>query len=162
MIHIKFITQKENKVSIIFHGFFLPISLWVITLKPLMPFNKVFSLCCSMHTDHIPIWEKNSFLLPRVKKGKWCQLELLANDLGNFAITTSPIWNLFCLYVQRLQSSLRKVIPKKKSQNCGLFPRGGAQPHSMAFGGVFPNFTEAILVDEISTKVKIHPPKVTT
>ena len=29
---------------------------------------------------------------------------------------------------------------------------GGAQPHSIAFGGVFfPNITEAILVDEIST-----------
>ena len=39
---------------------------------------------------------------------------------------------------------------------------GGAQPHSIAFGGVFPNTTEAILVDEISTKVKIDPPKVTT
>ena len=29
---------------------------------------------------------------------------------------------------------------------------GGAQPHSIAFGGVFPNIIEAILVDEISTK----------
>ena len=36
---------------------------------------------------------------------------------------------------------------------------GGAQPHSVAFGGVFPNITEAILVDEISTKVRIYPPK---
>ena len=36
---------------------------------------------------------------------------------------------------------------------------GGAQPHSIAFGGVFPNITEAILVDEISTKVRIYPPK---
>ena len=26
------------------------------------------------------------------------------------------------------------------------------KPHSIAFGGVFPNITEAILVDEISTK----------
>ena len=33
-------------------------------------------------------------------------------------------------------------------------PRGGAQPHSVAFGGVFPNITEAILVNEISTKVR--------
>ena len=42
-------------------------------------------------------------------------------------------------------------------------PRGGgAQPHSIAFGGVFPNITEAILVDEISTKVRIDPPKVIT
>ena len=39
---------------------------------------------------------------------------------------------------------------------------GGAQPHSIAFGGVFPNITEAILVDEISTKVRIDPPKVIT
>ena len=30
--------------------------------------------------------------------------------------------------------------------------RGGAQPPSIAFWGVFPNITEAILVDEISTK----------
>ena len=35
-----------------------------------------------------------------------------------------------------------------------------AQPHSIAFGGVLPNITEAILVDEISTKVRIYPPKV--
>ena len=49
----------------------------------------------------------------------------------------------------------REAITKKKSQNCGHFPYGGgAQPHSIAFGGVFPNITEAILVDEISTKVR--------
>ena len=59
--------------------------------------------------------------------------------------------------------SLREAIPKEKSQNCGLIPYGGgAQPHSIAFGGVFPNITEAILVDEISTKVIIYPPKVIT
>ena len=59
---------------------------------------------------------------------------------------------------------LREAITEKKSQNCGLFPYGGggAQPHSIAFGGVFPNITEAILVDEISTKVRIYPPKVIT
>ena len=28
---------------------------------------------------------------------------------------------------------------------------------NIAFGGVFPNFTEAILVDEISTKVRNIP-----
>ena len=39
---------------------------------------------------------------------------------------------------------------------------GGAQPHSIAFGGVFPNITEAILVDEICTKVRIYSPKVVT
>ena len=33
-----------------------------------------------------------------------------------------------------------------------ITPLGGAQSHSRAFGGVFPNITEAILVDEISTK----------
>ena len=49
---------------------------------------------------------------------------------------------------------IREAIKAKKSQNCGLFPYGGgaAQPHSIAFGGVFPNIIEAILVDEISTK----------
>ena len=48
---------------------------------------------------------------------------------------------------------LREAIIAKKSQNCGLFPYGGgAQPHSIAFGGVFPNIIEAIFVDEISTK----------
>ena len=36
------------------------------------------------------------------------------------------------------------------------------QPHSAAFGGVFPNISEAILVDEISIKVRIYPPKVIT
>ena len=33
---------------------------------------------------------------------------------------------------------------------------GGAQPHSIAFGGIFPNITKAILVDEISTKKDPH------
>ena len=49
---------------------------------------------------------------------------------------------------------LREASNAKKSQNCGLFPYGGggSQPHSIAFGGVFPNIIEAILVDEISTK----------
>ena len=57
----------------------------------------------------------------------------------------------------------RETVNIKKSQNCGPFPYGGgAQPHSIAFGGVFPNITEAILVDEISTKVRIYPPKVIT
>ena len=57
---------------------------------------------------------------------------------------------------------LRRGHPKKKSQNFGLFPygRGGAQPHSISFGGVFPNNTEAFMVDEISTKVRIYLPKV--
>ena len=41
---------------------------------------------------------------------------------------------------------VREAIHKEKSQNCG----------------VFPNITEAILVDEISTKVRIYPPKVIT
>ena len=46
---------------------------------------------------------------------------------------------------------------KKKSQNCGLFFRtgwegGGAQPHSVAFGGVFPNITEAILMMKFAQK----------
>ena len=42
-------------------------------------------------------------------------------------------------------TSVREAINKKKSQNCGHFPYGGgAQPHSIAFGGVFPNITEAI------------------
>ena len=61
--------------------------------------------------------------------------------------------------------SLREACPGKKSQNCGFFPyegRGGAQPYSIAFGGVFPYITEAILVDEISTKVRIYPPEVIT
>ena len=38
---------------------------------------------------------------------------------------------------------------KKKSQSYGHFPYGGGrgQTHSIAFGGVFPNITEAILND---------------
>ena len=38
---------------------------------------------------------------------------------------------------------LREAINKKKSRFYGHFPYG-AQPHSIAFGGVFTNFTEAI------------------
>ena len=42
---------------------------------------------------------------------------------------------------------------KKSHKTADLFRTGGgAQPHSIAFGGVFPNIIEAILVDEISTK----------
>ena len=57
----------------------------------------------------------------------------------------------------KLDFLFREAFHKEKSQNCGLFPYGGggAQPHSVAFGGVFPNIKEAILVDEISTKVRI-------
>ena len=55
---------------------------------------------------------------------------------------------------------LREAFRKKKSQNCGPFPYGGGQPHSVAFGGVFPNITETILIDEICTKVRIYCPKV--
>ena len=46
---------------------------------------------------------------------------------------------------------------REKSHKTADFFRtggGGAQPHSIAFGGVFPNITEAILVNEISTKVR--------
>ena len=32
---------------------------------------------------------------------------------------------------------------------------GGVQPHSIAFGGLFPNITEAILIDEISKKTRV-------
>ena len=53
---------------------------------------------------------------------------------------------------QKAMGVVREAIPKEKSQNCGPFPYGGgeAQPHSVAFGGVFPNITEAILVDEFT------------
>ena len=65
----------------------------------------------------------------------------------------SSLSSFFCLANRVL---VREAIPQKKSQNCGLFPYGGggrgAQSHSVAFGGVFPNITENILVDEISTK----------
>ena len=58
------------------------------------------------------------------------------------------------LMVMMMMRMIREAINPKKSQNWGLFPYGGggAQPHSIAFGGVFPNIIEAILVDEISTK----------
>ena len=49
---------------------------------------------------------------------------------------------------------------KKSREAMDIFHTGGlAQPHSIAFGGVFPDITKAILVDEISTKVKNLPPK---
>ena len=58
---------------------------------------------------------------------------------------------------------LGEAIPKKSHKTADFFRMGGgAQPHSVAFGGVFPNITEAILVDEIITKVRIYPPKVIT
>ena len=38
-------------------------------------------------------------------------------------------------------------------------PAYRAQPHSIAFGGVFPNIIEAIFVDEISTKEEFTPQK---
>ena len=53
--------------------------------------------------------------------------------------------------VEAWQLGLREAVNTEKSQNCGPFP-------SIAFGGVFPNITEANLVDEISTKVRIYPP----
>ena len=59
---------------------------------------------------------------------------------------------------------LREAIPKKRHKTADFFRMGGgggggAQPHSIDFGGVFPNITEAILVDEINTKVRIYPQK---
>ena len=43
------------------------------------------------------------------------------------------------------RNKLREAIPNKKSRFYGHFPYGGgAQPHSIAFGGVLTNFTEAI------------------
>ena len=45
----------------------------------------------------------------------------------------------------RAQNPVREAILNKKSCFYGHFPYGGgAQPHSIAFGGVFTNFTEAI------------------
>ena len=59
--------------------------------------------------------------------------------------------------------TLGKPSKQKSHKTADIFRMGrGAQPHSIAFGGVFPNITEAILVDEISTKVRIYPPKVFT
>ena len=45
---------------------------------------------------------------------------------------------------------IRESPNKKKSRSYGLFAvrGGGAQPYSMAFGGIFPDITEAILNDE--------------
>ena len=58
--------------------------------------------------------------------------------------------------------ALGKPSVEKSHKTADFFRTGGAQPHSIAFGGVFPNITEAILVDEIGTKVRIYPPKVIT
>ena len=53
------------------------------------------------------------------------------------------------------QVSLGKPSIRKSHKTADLFRmEGGAQSCSIAFGGVFPNITEAILVDEISTKVR--------
>ena len=51
-------------------------------------------------------------------------------------------------------SRLGKPSTQKSHKTADFFRMGGggAQPHSIAFGGVFPNIIEAILVDEISTK----------
>ena len=40
-----------------------------------------------------------------------------------------------------------------------VFQQGGAQPHSIAFGGVFHNITEANLNDDNSTKSQNLPSK---
>ena len=49
---------------------------------------------------------------------------------------------------------LGKPSMQKSHKTADIFRMGGggAQPHSIAFGDVFPNIIEAILVDEISTK----------
>ena len=79
---------------------------------------------------------------------------------------TVPAQNIIgiIIFLTTVVIIIREAIRKRKAQDCGPFPYGGggAQPHSVAFGGVFPNITEAILVDEISTKVRIYPPKVIT
>ena len=49
-----------------------------------------------------------------------------------------------CSHPSLSPTCIREAFHKEKSQNCGLFPYS----------------TEAILVDEISTKVRIYPPKV--
>ena len=69
-----------------------------------------------------------------------------------------------CVNRNRNKNNLGKPSIRKSHKSADLFRMGGggAQPHSIAFGGVFPNITEAILVDEISTKVGIYPPKVIT
>ena len=56
-----------------------------------------------------------------------------------------------------LRFDLGKPSIRKSHKTADFFRTGGgggAQPHSVAFGGVFHDITEAILVDEISTKVR--------
>ena len=72
---------------------------------------------------------------------------------GGETSATTLAWSIVHM-MRHPDVQVREAIVVKKSQNWGLFPEGGggAQPHSIAFGGVFPNIIEAILVDEISTK----------
>ena len=90
--------------------------------------------------------------------------------LTAFSAYVVPLFNVWPIFLERslnfsnLQPTtpihcgnpvlrLREAIPKKSHKTADIFRMGGgAQPHSKAFGGVFPNITEAILVDEISTK----------
>ena len=44
-------------------------------------------------------------------------------------------------------------LPEKSHKTADLFRTGAeAQPHSIAFGGVFPNITEAILMMKLAQK----------
>ena len=60
----------------------------------------------------------------------------------------------FTILSTKLKSRLGRPSRRKSHKTADFFCMGGAQPHSIAFGGVFPNITEAILVNEISTKVR--------
>ena len=52
-------------------------------------------------------------------------------------------------------ANLREAFRIKSHKTADLFRSGGvAQPPTIAFGGVFPNITEAILDDENSTPQK--------
>ena len=104
------------------------------------------------------VWSEKSKLL----KNKICYLYSTYSLRCNIRFRRCYlIWGH--LHLQINTFNFREDINIKKSQNCRLFPYGGgAQPHSIVFGGVFPNITEAILVVEISTKVRIYPPKVIT
>ena len=84
----------------------------------------------SVREADMNLGSKESFLLSS------CKLQLSdKKQPGEYKMP--PVWSS--------QHCIREAIPNKKSRFYGHFPYGGgAQPHSIAFGGVLTNFTEAI------------------
>ena len=87
-------------------------------------------------------------LMQKVRNSRWRYIDRVIDKSFTKNKVISAIQSVLSMLIVSEESfflgDLHQALTEEKTQSYGHFPGVGAQPHSMAFGSVFPNITSAI------------------